>query len=194
MAEHDLAARSGSLAATARAIPMCPRRVPSRSRDGVGQCQQPSTLLLRRRAGSGRCGRPRRAGAPSDSEGGAPEWAGYIDIVDRVTDMIISGGENVYSAEVENILYTHPDVLEAAVIGVPDDTWGERVRAVVVPRRGASCSPAQLIEHCRSKLGCVKIPRTVDLRADPLPESGAGKILKRDLREPYWAGRERGVN
>ncbi|CAN5456293.1 long-chain fatty acid--CoA ligase [soil metagenome] len=124
-------------------------------------------------------------------------WAdedGYVFIVDRVKDMIISGGENVYSTEVENVLYTHPDVLEAAVIGVPDDSWGERVHAVVVLRPSAELSAEDLVAHCRSKLGGFKIPRTVDFADAPLPKSGAGKILKRQLREPYWTGRDLGVN
>ncbi|MFR9802118.1 long-chain-fatty-acid--CoA ligase [Pseudonocardia sp. RS010] len=145
--------------------------------------------------------RPEETAAALDAEGwyhsGDAAWAdelGYVYIVDRVKDMIISGGENVYSAEVENVLYTHPDVLEAAVIGVPDDSWGERVHAVVVPRPGAEPAVEDLVAHCRSRLGGFKVPRSVDFRADALPKSGAGKILKRELRAPYWAGKDRGVN
>lgn len=145
--------------------------------------------------------RPEETAAVLDADGwyhsGDAAWAdedGYVYIVDRVKDMIISGGENVYSAEVENVLYTHPDVLEAAVIGVPDDVWGERVHAVVVPRPGTDPSAEDLAAHCRSRLGGFKVPRTVDFRADALPKSGAGKVLKRELRAPYWAGTDRGVN
>ncbi|MCF7550804.1 long-chain-fatty-acid--CoA ligase [Pseudonocardia sp. WMMC193] len=145
--------------------------------------------------------RPEETAAALDADGwyhsGDAAWAdehGYIYIVDRVKDMIISGGENVYSAEVENVLYTHPDVLEAAVIGVPDDSWGERVHAIVVPRPGSEPAVADLVAHCRSSLGGFKIPRSVDFRFEALPKSGAGKILKRELREPYWSDKDRGVN
>ena len=119
---------------------------------------------------------------------------GYIFLVDRVKDMIVSGGENVYSIEVEDALYEHPAVLEAAVIGVPDERWGERVHAVVVLRPGASADEASLVEHCRARIAGYKAPRSVELRIEPLPKSGAGKILKRDLREPYWKGQERRVH
>jgi long-chain acyl-CoA synthetase len=145
--------------------------------------------------------RPEETAAALDAEGwyhsGDAAWAdeqGYVFIVDRVKDMIISGGGNVYSAEVENVLYTHPDVLEAAVIGVPDDSWGERVHAVVVPRPGTEPAVEDLVAHCRTRLGGFKVPRSVDFRAEALPKSGAGKILKRELRAPYWAGKDRGVN
>lgn len=127
-------------------------------------------------------------------DAGRMDEDGYLYIVDRVKDMIISGGENVYSAEVENVLYTHPDVLEAAVIGVPDEKWGERVHAVVVPRDGTNPTAEDLMTFCRGKLGGFKIPRGVDFQTEPLPKSGAGKILKRDLRAPYWAGKDRMVN
>lgn len=119
---------------------------------------------------------------------------GYLFIVDRAKDMIISGGENVYTTEVENALYTHPDVLEAAVVGVPHETWGEAVHAEVVPRPGTSPTAIGLIEHCRSLIGGYKVPRSVTIRTEPLPKSGAGKILKRDLRAPFWEGHERGVH
>jgi long-chain acyl-CoA synthetase len=104
--------------------------------------------------------------------------------------MIISGGENVYSTEVEATLYAHPAVLEAAVIGVPDETWGERVHAVVVLKPGQDASAAGLVAHCRGRIDGYKVPRTLEF-VDALPKSGAGKILKRALREPYWQGRER---
>ncbi|HTK62854.1 MAG TPA: long-chain-fatty-acid--CoA ligase [Pseudonocardia sp.] len=127
-------------------------------------------------------------------DAGRMDEYGYLYIVDRVKDMIISGGENVYSAEVENVLYTHPDVLEAAVIGVPDEKWGERVHAVVVPREGTNPTEEGLKTHCRGKLGGFKIPRGIDFQSEPLPKSGAGKILKRDIRAPYWEGKDRMVN
>jgi long-chain acyl-CoA synthetase len=114
----------------------------------------------------------------------------YIYLVDRAKDMIVSGGENVYSTEVEDVLYRHPAVLEAAVFGVPDERWGEAVHAVVVPRH--EVAPEELIAHCRDAIAAYKVPKVIELRVEPLPKSGAGKVLKRELREPYWAGlRER---
>ena len=111
---------------------------------------------------------------------------GFIFLVDRAKDMIISGAENVYSTEVEEILYQHPAVLEAAVFGVPDERWGEAVRAVVVPR--STVTPDELLEHCRQSLAGYKLPKVIELRDEPLPKSGAGKVLKRELRDPHWVG------
>jgi long-chain acyl-CoA synthetase len=119
---------------------------------------------------------------------------GYIYIVDRVKDMIISGGENVYSVEVENAIYQHEGVLEAAVIGVPDDKWGERVHAVIVLKDGESADEDEIVTHCRGLIAGYKLPRSVEFRTDALPKSGAGKMLKRDLRAPYWEGQERQVS
>ncbi|MCC6959098.1 MAG: long-chain-fatty-acid--CoA ligase [Dehalococcoidia bacterium] len=118
----------------------------------------------------------------------------FIFIVDRAKDMIVSGGENVYCAEVENALYDHPDVLEAAVIGIPDDRWGEAVLAIVVPKEGKSPSEGELIEHCRGLIAGYKCPKSVVFQAQPLPKSGPGKILKTELRKPYWEGKSRNVN
>ena len=119
---------------------------------------------------------------------------GFVFIVDRLKDMVISGGENVYSAEVESAISTLPGVAEVAVIGVPDAQWGERVHAIVVPRAGVALDAAAVIAHCRTLIAGYKCPRSVDLRSEPLPLSGAGKVLKRDLREPYWKGLEKRVN
>lgn len=121
---------------------------------------------------------------------------GYLFIVDRAKDMIISGGENIYTTEVENALYAHPSVLEAAAFGVPHEEWGESVHVVVVTKPGEVVAEADLIEHCRSLIAGYKLPRTCDIRSaeEPLPKSGAGKILKRDLRDPFWEGRDRSVN
>jgi long-chain acyl-CoA synthetase len=113
----------------------------------------------------------------------------YIFLVDRAKDMIVTGGENVYSTEVEDVLYRHPAVLEAAVFGVPDPTWGEAVHAVVVPR--APVDVDQLLAHCRAAIAGYKVPKQIDLRDEPLPKSGAGKVLKRELREPFWSGAAR---
>jgi long-chain acyl-CoA synthetase len=114
----------------------------------------------------------------------------YVYLVDRAKDMVVTGGENVYSIEVEDVLYRHPAVLEAAVFGVPDERWGEAVHAVVVPRAGAEVTEAELIDHCHAAIAGYKVPKRIELRAEPLPKSGAGKVLKRELRAPFWADRD----
>ncbi len=120
---------------------------------------------------------------------------GYVFLVDRSKDMIVSGGENVYSTEVEEALYKHPAVLEAAAFGVPDAKWGEVVHAVVVLRPvQTATSAADLIAHCRDNIAGYKVPKAIDIRDQPLPKSGPGKVLKRELRQPFWEGKERGVN
>ena len=112
---------------------------------------------------------------------------GYLYIVDRLKDMIITGGENVYCAEVEAALTSHPAVLEAAVFGVPDSRWGERVHAAVVLRQPGSATEDELVEHCRQRIADYKVPRSFEIGTDLLPKSGVGKVLKRQLRAPYWA-------
>jgi long-chain acyl-CoA synthetase len=114
---------------------------------------------------------------------------GYIFITDRIKDMIISGGENVYPAEVERVLVEHPSVSEVCVIGAPDEKWGEAVTAVVVLKPGATISPDELIAWARPQLAGFRRPRRVDF-VPALPRNPAGKILKRAVREPYWAGRD----
>jgi acyl-CoA synthetase (AMP-forming)/AMP-acid ligase II len=118
---------------------------------------------------------------------------GYLFIHDRVKDMIISGGENVYPAEVESAIFGHPDVLEVAVIGVPDEKWGETVKAVCVPKPGAAIDPDSIISWSRERIAGFKVPKSVDV-IDALPRNASGKILRKDLRAPYWEGRERQVN
>ncbi|HCB34744.1 MAG TPA: AMP-dependent synthetase, partial [Acidimicrobiaceae bacterium] len=113
---------------------------------------------------------------------------GYLYIVDRAKDMIVSGGENVYCSEVEEVLFRHPKVLEATVFGVPHERWGEQVHAVVVAR-DPSLTEAELVEFCRGSLAGYKLPRSVSFHDGELPKSGPGKVLKRELREPYWEGR-----
>lgn len=117
---------------------------------------------------------------------------GFVFICDRVKDMIITGGENVYCPEVERVLVEHPAVGEAAVIGVPDERWGECVKAVVAPAPGAAVVEADLVAYCRERLAHYKCPTSVDV-VDALPRNATGKVLKRDLRAPYWAGRDRQV-
>jgi acyl-CoA synthetase (AMP-forming)/AMP-acid ligase II len=117
---------------------------------------------------------------------------GYYFICDRMVDMIISAGVNIYPAEVEAVLHAHPAVMDAAVIGVPDDHWGESVKAVVQLRPGMSASADELIAFCDQRLAGYKKPRTVDF-VDELPRDAAGKLLKRKIREPFWAGMSRRV-
>ena len=117
---------------------------------------------------------------------------GFIFIADRLKDMIISGGENIYSAEVENALAQHPSIAACAVIGIPSEQWGESVHAVVVAKPGTSPNAESLIAHCKSLIANYKCPRSVDL-VQALPLSGAGKVLKTTLREPFWKGRNRNV-
>ena len=119
---------------------------------------------------------------------------GFIFIVDRTKDMIISGGENVYSAEVENAVMQHPAVHDCVVIGVPDDTWGERVHTVVIPKEVGSLTEQEVIDHCHTLIAGYKCPRSVEFHHEPFPLSGAGKVLKREIRAPYWEGLERQVN
>jgi long-chain acyl-CoA synthetase len=117
---------------------------------------------------------------------------GYLYLLDRSKDMIISGGENVYCTEVEDVLYTHPAVLEATVFGIPHEQWGESVHAVVVLREPVEAD--ELIRHCRDHIAGYKVPRSIDFRDEPLPKSGPGKVLKRELRAPYWEGRSEQIS
>jgi fatty-acyl-CoA synthase len=123
---------------------------------------------------------------------GSIDESGYLFVQDRVKDMIVTGGENVYPRVVEEVLYQHPAVAEAAVIGVPDDRWGETVKAVVVLKPGMTASDRDVMDFCVGKLGGFERPRSVDI-VSSLPRNASGKVLKRELREPYWAGRSRRV-
>src|SRR3546814_611064 len=118
---------------------------------------------------------------------------GYLYIHDRMKDMIISGGENVYPAEVESAIYGHPAVQEVAVIGIPDPKWGETVKAVVVPKPGMTVEAEDIIAWARERIAAFKAPRSVDV-IKALPRNASGKILRKDLRAPYWEGYERMVN
>jgi acyl-CoA synthetase (AMP-forming)/AMP-acid ligase II len=118
---------------------------------------------------------------------------GFVFVEDRLKDMIISGGENIYSPEIERVLAEHPSVMEVAIIGVPDDRWGESVKAVVSLKPDTSATEDELIAWCRDRLARYKCPKSVDV-IEALPRNPTGKILKRQLRAPYWAGRDRGVN
>ena len=118
---------------------------------------------------------------------------GYLFLVDRVKDMIVTGGENVYSIEVENAIGTHPGVAQVAVIGIPSDEWGEAVHAIVVSKPGVTLTEDEIKEHARQTIAGFKVPKSVEFRTEPLPLSGAMKVLKRDLRQPFWSGHERQV-
>lgn len=126
-------------------------------------------------------------------DAGILDQDGYLFIQDRIKDMIISGGENVYPAEVESAIYGHPDIADVAVIGVPDAKWGEAVKAVIVRRAGSDLDEAGVIAHARTRIAGFKCPKSVDF-IDALPRNPSGKLLRRALREPYWQGFDRQVN
>ena len=142
---------------------------------------------------------PTRAAARSKAAGSTPATAasidddGYLTISDRKKDVIITGGENVSSIEVEDRLYQHPAVAEAAVIGVPDEKWGETIKAIVVLHPGQQVSAEELIAFCKEGLARYKAPTSVDI-VEVMPRTATGKVQKFKLREPYWSGRDRQVN
>ena len=135
-----------------------------------------------------------RGGWMHTGDSGRFDTDGYLYISDRIKDMIITGGENVYSIEVENAIAAHPDVLQCAVIGIPHAKWGEAVHAVVVRRAGSSLTAEDLITFCRSVIADYKSPRSIEFRDDPLPLSSVNKINKAALRAPYWNDKDRRVN
>jgi len=134
-----------------------------------------------------------RGGLFRSGDIGYQDADGYIYILDRLKDMIVTGGENVYSGEVEAVIYQHPAVKEVAVFGIPDPKWGELVMASVVLRPGKALSADELISFCRRSLANFKVPRRVEFSETELPKNGSGKILKRNLRERFWADQERAV-
>jgi acyl-CoA synthetase (AMP-forming)/AMP-acid ligase II len=136
-------------------------------------------------------GRNERGGWLRTGDGGYLQ-DGYLYINDRIKDMVISGGENIYPAEIENLLMKHPAVADGAIIGVPDPTWGEAVKACVVLRPSVKASEREIIDWMRERMAHYKCPKSVDF-VEALPRNPSGKILKRVLREPYWQGRERAV-
>ena len=137
--------------------------------------------------------RAMRGGWFHTGDAGYLDQDGYLYIYDRVKDMIISGGENIYPAEVESALFGHPAVADVAVIGVPDDQWGEAVKAFVVRKPGVEVTPDELIGFARERIAAYKVPRSIDF-IDALPRNPTGKILKRELRKPFWIGQERQVH
>jgi acyl-CoA synthetase (AMP-forming)/AMP-acid ligase II len=126
-------------------------------------------------------------------DGGHVDDEGYLTISDRKKDVIITGGENVSSIEVEDVIFSHPDVAEVAVIGVPDEKWGETIKALVVKTEGSALTEDELIAYCKSKVAHYKAPTSVEFR-DVLARTATGKLQKFKLRAPYWEGRERQVN
>ena len=135
-----------------------------------------------------------RGGWYHTGDAGYLDEEGYLFLVDRVKDMIITGGENVYSSEVESAISKLDGVDQVAVIGIPHDTWGEQVHAVIVPVDGAEVTEEQVKAHAKEHIAGYKVPKSVEFRTEPLPLSGAMKVLKRDLRAPYWEDQERAVN
>jgi acyl-CoA synthetase (AMP-forming)/AMP-acid ligase II len=134
-----------------------------------------------------------RGGWMHTGDAGILDEEGYLFIQDRVKDMIVSGGENVYPREVENALFEHPAVADVAVIGVPDEKWGESVKAIVVLREGKQARADDLVEFCKGRLARYKQPRSVDF-VEALPRNASGKVLKKELREKYWQGHDRRVS
>ena len=134
-----------------------------------------------------------KAGWYHTGDMGRMDEEGYVYILDRKKDIIITGGENVSAREVENIIHTHPAVLECAVIGIPSEKWGEEVKAIIVPSEGMTVTPEEIIEYCRDKMAGFKRPKTVEIWQD-LPKNPTGKVLKRKIRETYWAGNKRKVH
>jgi long-chain acyl-CoA synthetase len=168
------------------------QRVPARTQGEI-VIRSPSNML-------GYWQRDDETRATLDAEGwlrtgdaGFLDEEGYVYIQDRVKDMIISGGENIFPAEVENAIHGHPDVAEVAVIGVPDDQWGEAVLACVVAKPAAARDADSIIAWARERIAAFKVPKAVQF-VDALPRNAAGKLLKRELRQPFWEGRSRSVN
>ncbi|HET6793019.1 MAG TPA: long-chain-fatty-acid--CoA ligase [Acidimicrobiales bacterium] len=135
-----------------------------------------------------------RGGWYHTGDAGYVDADGYVYLVDRVKDMIVTGGENVYSVEVENAVASHPAVAQVAVIGIPSEQWGEAVHAIVVLKPDASATEEEIRDHARGLIAGYKVPKTVEFRTEQLPLSGAMKVLKRELRAPYWEGQGRSVN
>jgi acyl-CoA synthetase (AMP-forming)/AMP-acid ligase II len=192
--------QAGKLGSAGRVLPYCELQVVDTAdaevrRGSVGQIRVrgPNTML-------GYWNKPEetaatlRDGWVYTGDAGRLDEDGFLYVVDRVKDMIISGGENIFTVEVENACVKHPAVSQCAVIAVPDDNWGEAVHAIVILKDGEQVSCDELIAHCQRLIAGYKCPRSVEFRREPLPLSGAGKVLKRELRARYWEGRSRQVN
>ncbi|MBM3735529.1 MAG: AMP-binding protein [Acidobacteria bacterium] len=134
-----------------------------------------------------------RGGWMHTGDAGRMDAEGYVFIEDRIKDMIVSGGENIYPREVEEVLFGHPAVADAAAIGIPHEKWGETIKAFVVLKPGATATAEEMLAHCRTRLGGYRCPSSVDF-LPTLPRNPSGKVLKKDLREPYWRGHTRRVS
>jgi len=196
--EHDFS-NEGKLKSCGRPLPLIALRVVDEAGNDVPD-GTPGELLIRAPSQSaGYWRQPEetrskfRNGWYHSGDVAFRDAEGLYYIFDRLKDMIITGGENVYSAEVENVLSTHPDVGAVAVVGVPDPRWGEAVKAIVIARRDASPTQEALLAHCRERLAGYKIPKSIDF-VETFPVTGTGKISKKDLRAPYWVGAERRVS
>jgi acyl-CoA synthetase (AMP-forming)/AMP-acid ligase II len=160
---------------------------------GEIRCRGPNTML-------GYWNKPQetaaalRDGWVYTGDAGYMDDEGFVYIVDRLKDMIVSGAENVFSAEVENAVFNHPAVAQCAVVAIPSAEWGEAVHAIVILKEGQAATAEEIIAHCRREIAHYKCPRSVEFRTEPFPLSGAGKVLKRELRAPYWENRERQVS
>ena len=133
-----------------------------------------------------------RGGWMHTGDAGVLDDEGFIYVQDRVKDMIVSGGENIYPRVIEEVLFKHSSIADAAVIGVPDEQWGETVKAIIVLKDGEAATDEEIMEFCRDKLGGYERPRSVDF-VNALPRNPTGKVLKRELREPFWVGHKRRV-
>ena len=168
------------------------REVP---RGAVGQiCARGDTVMMGYWNRPGETAKAIVDGWMHTGDAGYMDEDGFVYLVDRLKDMIISGGENIYSVEVENVVAHHPAVAQCAVVGIPNETWGEAVHAVVMRKPGTKVDAADIIAFCKERIAHYKCPRSVDIRDEPLPMSGPGKILKRDLRAPFWEGERRQIS
>jgi acyl-CoA synthetase (AMP-forming)/AMP-acid ligase II len=177
----------------ARACIMGPNNEPLPPGEIGEICYQGESLMAGYWARTTETAEVMRGGWLHTGDAGYMDEDGFIFLKDRIKDLIVSGGENVYPAEIEAVMAGHPEVVECAVVGVPDAKWGETVKAVVVRRAGATVSEQALIDWTRDKLAGFKRPRSVDF-VDSLPRNASGKLLKRTLREPYWQGYARRIN
>jgi long-chain acyl-CoA synthetase len=197
--EHDPASRPDLLRSCGRPYPGVEVRIvdPETGADVEGEGAVGELWIRSRQVMAGYWHNPAATSDAIVPEGwlrtgdaGYRDAEGYLYLYDRVKDMIVTGGENVYPAEVENALMTHPDVADVAVVGVPDERWGEAVKAVVVPVTGTSPNPVELIASCRERLAGYKCPKSIDF-VESLPRNPSGKLLKREIRRPYWEGSDR---
>jgi acyl-CoA synthetase (AMP-forming)/AMP-acid ligase II len=195
---HRDVAHPERLTSAGKPVPGCEVRIVDPGTLAVVPVGEPGEIWLRTpQLMKGFLGKPEETAAAITPEGwfrtgdiGRVDDEGFVFVEDRLKDMVISGGENIYSPEVERVLAEHPAVMEVAVIGIPDQTWGESVKAVVALKPGTTATEEELVAHCREHLARFKCPRSVDV-VEALPRNPTGKILKRELRKPYWAGHER---